>query len=186
MFRGIKIRICVNPPCGIFRIEKEKRMKVIIIMGSSSDAGVMKGAAEALELFGIEWEARVLSAHRVPGELKKYVEEQAEQDAVCFIAGAGLAAHLPGVIASHTSLPVIGVPVRAAFDGLDALLSIVQMPKGVPVATVGVNNSFNAGLLAVQILSVHVPELKRKLKEFRAKRAEAILQEPKDREVFND
>ncbi|MGC9311495.1 MAG: 5-(carboxyamino)imidazole ribonucleotide mutase [Sediminispirochaetaceae bacterium] len=161
-------------------------MKVIIVMGSSSDKQVMKGAADALELFGIEWEARILSAHRVPEELKQYVERQVTEDAACFIAGAGLAAHLPGVIASFTTLPVIGVPLRAAFDGMDALMSIVQMPRGVPVATVGVNNSFNAGLLAVQILAVHVPELKEKLAQFRRERAESILNEPKNREVFND
>jgi len=161
-------------------------MKVVIVMGSSSDAKVMKGAAEALELFGIDWDARILSAHRVPEELKKYVIDQVNGDAACFIAGAGLAAHLPGVVASYTSLPVIGVPIRAAFDGLDALMSIVQMPKGVPVATVGVNNSFNAGLLAAQILAVHIPELKEKINNFRREKAEAILKEPQDREVFND
>lgn len=161
-------------------------MKVIIVMGSISDKQAMKGAADALELFGIEWDARILSAHRVPEELKLYVERQVTEDAACFIAGAGLAAHLPGVIASFTTLPVIGVPLRAAFDGMDALMSIVQMPRGVPVATVGVNNSFNAGLLAVQILAVHVPELKEKLAQFRRERAESILNEPKNREVFND
>lgn len=161
-------------------------MKVAIIMGSKSDAKVMKGAAEALELFNIDWEARVLSAHRVPEALKEYVEKQAASDTFCFIAGAGLAAHLPGVIAAYTTVPVIGVPIRAAFDGLDALLSIVQMPKGVPVATVGVNNSFNAGLLAVQMASMIEPNLKKKLADFRRERAEAILQEPANREVFND
>lgn len=128
-------------------------MGVTIVLGSSSDARVMKGAAEALDACGVEWEARILSAHRMPKELKAYVEEQVQRGTGVFIAGAGLAAHLPGVIASHTVRPVIGVPIRAAFDGLDAMLSMVQMPKGVPVATVGVNNSYNAGLLAVQILA---------------------------------
>ncbi len=128
-------------------------MRVTIVMGSSSDAKVMKGATEALDACGVEWDARILSAHRVPDELKAYIEQQEAAGTGVFIAGAGLAAHLPGVIASHTVKPVIGVPIRAAFDGLDALLSIVQMPKGVPVATVGVNNSYNAGLLAVQMLA---------------------------------
>ncbi len=146
----------------------------------------MRGAAEALELFNIDWDARVISAHRAPEALKEYVEAQEKSETLCFIAGAGLAAHLPGVIAAYTTVPVIGVPIRAAFDGLDALLSIVQMPKGVPVATVGVNNSFNAGLLAVQIAAVIEPELKKKLDNYRRERADAILQEPKNREVFND
>ncbi|MFO7849162.1 MAG: 5-(carboxyamino)imidazole ribonucleotide mutase [Spirochaetia bacterium] len=165
-------------------------MKVVIVMGSGSDSQVMKGAADALDQFGVEWEARILSAHRVPDALKEYVKEQEEDGAVCFIAGAGLAAHLPGVIASFTTVPVIGVPIKAAFDGLDALLSIVQMPKGVPVATVGVNNSFNAGLLAAQMIAaadgkVH-EELKKRIEGFRKKRAEAILEESRNREVFND
>jgi len=129
-------------------------MEVTIVMGSSSDSKVMKGAVEALDACGVEWEARILSAHRMPEELKTYIEGQVAAGTRVFIAGAGLAAHLPGVIASYTVRPVIGVPIRAAFDGLDALLSIVQMPKGVPVATVGVNNSYNAGLLAVQMLAM--------------------------------
>ncbi len=129
-------------------------MEVTIVMGSSSDSKVMKGAVEALDACGVEWEARILSAHRMPEELKAYIEGQVAAGTRVFIAGAGLAAHLPGVIASYTVRPVIGVPIRAAFDGLDALLSIVQMPKGVPVATVGVNNSYNAGLLAVQMLAM--------------------------------
>lgn len=161
-------------------------MKVIIVMGSKSDSKVMKGAAEALELFGIEWEARILSAHRVPDALKSYIQEKEQEETACFIAGAGLAAHLPGVIASHTTAPVIGVPIRAAFDGLDALLSMVQMPKGIPVATVGVNNSFNAGLLAAQIIANDHPDLKKKLQEYRQEKAEAIFAEAKDMEVFDD
>lgn len=161
-------------------------MKVSIVMGSKSDSPVMKGAAEALELCGVEWEARILSAHRVPEELKEYVRRAESEGTACFIAGAGLAAHLPGVIASFTNRPVIGVPIRAAFDGLDALLSIVQMPKGVPVATVGVNNSFNAGTLAVQILAVEHAELQKSLQKLRTEKARAILEEPKDREVFDE
>jgi 5-(carboxyamino)imidazole ribonucleotide mutase len=159
-------------------------MKVVIVLGSSSDRTVMKGAADALEQCGIEWEARILSAHRMPEALKVYIKEQEGQGAACFIAGAGLAAHLPGVIASHTTTPVIGVPIRAAFDGLDSLLSIVQMPKGVPVATVGVNNSYNAGLLAAEILAVHDSTVREKLEQIRRERAEALLQEPQNQEVF--
>ncbi len=172
-------------------------MLVTIVMGSSSDAKVMKGAAEALDACGVEWEARILSAHRMPDELKAYIETQEAAGTRVFIAGAGLAAHLPGVIASHTTRPVIGVPIRAAFDGLDALLSIVQMPKGVPVATVGVNNSYNAGLLAVQMLAAGagafapgaeqgsgVEELNEKVRRLREERAAALMREPQNREVF--
>ena len=135
-------------------------MKVAIIFGSKSDTEKMRGAANCLKEFGIEYSAHVLSAHRVPEKL-----EVEGYDVI--IAGAGLAAHLPGVIASKTTLPVIGVPIEAAFNGMDALLSIVQMPKSIPVATVGVNNSYNAGMLAVQMLSLKSPELKEKLRNFR-------------------
>ena len=170
-------------------------MQVTIVLGSSSDAQVMKGAAEALDACGIEWEARILSAHRMPEELKAYIEAQVAAGTRVFIAGAGLAAHLPGVIASHTTRPVIGVPIRVAFDGLDALLSIVQMPKGVPVATVGVNNSYNAGLLAVQMLAAGgsaqtggaafgEDALDEKLRRLLQERAAALMQEPQNREVF--
>lgn len=188
-------------------------MHVTIVLGSSSDARIMKGAADALDACGVEWESRILSAHRMPEELKAYVEGQVQSGTGVFIAGAGLAAHLPGVIASHTVRPVIGVPIRAAFDGLDALLSIVQMPKGVPVATVGVNNSYNAGLLAVQMLAAgqvtraaqgteterssagkssrqsdrqleDAGELEVKLQRLRRERAAALLKEPQNREVF--
>ena len=164
-------------------------MQVTIVLGSSSDAKVMKGAADALDACGVEWDARILSAHRMPEELKAYIEAQVAAGTRVFIAGAGLAAHLPGVIASHTTRPVIGVPIRAAFDGLDALLSIVQMPKGVPVATVGVNNSYNAGLLAVQMLAAGASatgadELDEKIRRLRQERAAALMQEPQNREVF--
>ena len=141
-------------------------MKVAIIFGSKSDTDKMKGAANCLKEFGIEYSAHVLSAHRVPEKLEETLEKL-EKDGYEVIAGAGLAAHLPGVIASKTVLPVIGVPIEAAFNGMDALLSIVQMPKSIPVATVGVNNSYNAGMLAVQMLSLKCPELKEKLVKFR-------------------
>ena len=142
-------------------------MQVAIFFGSKSDTEVMRGAANVLKEFGIEYKAFVLSAHRVPEKLEETLEEIEAQGCQVIIAGAGLAAHLPGVIASKTILPVIGVPVKAALEGVDALYSIVQMPKSIPVATVGINNSYNAGMLAVQMLSVNNEELKNKLKQFR-------------------
>ena len=142
-------------------------MKVSIIFGSKSDTDKMKGAANCLKEFGLEYSAHVLSAHRVPEKLEETLEKLEKDGYEVIIAGAGLAAHLPGVIASKTVLPVIGVPIEAAFNGMDALLSIVQMPKSIPVATVGVNNSYNAGMLAVQMLSLKCPELREKLVKFR-------------------
>lgn len=142
-------------------------MKVAIIFASKSDTDKMKGAANCLKEFGIEYSAHVLSAHRVPEKLEETLEKLEKDGYEVIIAGAGLAAHLPGVIASKTVLPVIGVPIEAAFNGMDALLSIVQMPKSIPVATVGVNNSYNAGMLAVQMLSLKCPELREKLIKFR-------------------
>ena len=138
-------------------------MKVAIIFGSKSDVDVMKGAANALKEFDIDYTAYVLSAHRVPEKLTETIRKVEEEGCKVIIAGAGLAAHLPGVIASQTVLPVIGVPVKAALEGMDALLSIVQMPKSIPVATVGINNSYNAGMLAVQMLSLQDDDIKNKL-----------------------
>ncbi|GFZ31519.1 N5-carboxyaminoimidazole ribonucleotide mutase [Clostridium zeae] len=152
-------------------------MKVAIFFGSKSDTDVMKGAANALKEFGVEYKAFVLSAHRVPEKLMETLHEIDEQGFEVIIAGAGLAAHLPGVIASHTTMPVIGVPVNAAINGLDALYSIVQMPKSIPVATVGINNSYNAGMLAVQMLSLKYPELKEKLVNFRKDMKEKFIKE---------
>ncbi len=142
-------------------------MKVGIILGSSSDKEVMRNAGKILDDFGISWSAHILSAHRTPELLKEQIMKMEKEGAGCFIAGAGLAAHLPGVIASITTIPVVGVPINAALDGMDSLLSIVQMPKGIPVATVGINNSTNAGLLAVQFLSAGDNELKNKMKKYR-------------------
>lgn len=152
-------------------------MKVAIIFGSKSDKEVMKGAAQALKEFGVGYEAFILSAHRVPEKLMEVLDRLEEEDCEGIIAGAGLAAHLPGVIASHTTLPVIGVPINAAVNGLDSLFSIVQMPKAIPVATVGINNSYNAGLLAVQMLALKYPELKEKLKEYRKNMKEKFINE---------
>lgn len=125
-----------------------------IVMGSDSDWRVMKDAAEALDEFGVEYEVRVVSAHRMPEEMLAYGREAASRDLRVIIAGAGGAAHLPGMLAAVTTLPVIGVPVPLKYlDGLDSLLSIVQMPAGVPVATVSVGGARNAGLLAVRMMS---------------------------------
>ncbi len=147
-------------------------MKVAIVFGSKSDTEVMKGAVDCLKKFEIEYSAHILSAHRVPELLEETLDKLEKENYGVVIAGAGLAAHLPGVIASKTTLPVIGVPIRAALEGMDALLSIVQMPKSIPVATVGINNSFNAGMLAVQILSVGNEGLQKKLKDFRVQMKE--------------
>ena len=136
---------------------------VSIIMGSTSDMPVMEKAAEILNTFRIPFEINALSAHRTPAEVEKFSKEAAGRGIKVIIAEAGMAAHLPGVIASKTVLPVIGVPLNAALNGEDALLSIVQMPKSIPVATVGINNSYNAGMLAVEILAIKYPELKEKL-----------------------
>lgn len=152
-------------------------MKVAIFFGSKSDTDTMKGAANALKEFGVEYKAFILSAHRVPEKLEETLEQIEKEGYEVVIAGAGLAAHLPGVIASKTILPVIGIPVNAALNGLDALFSIVQMPKGIPVATVGINNSYNAGMLAVQMLSLKYPEIKEKLINYRKEMKENFIKE---------
>ena len=149
--------------------------KVAILMGSKSDFPVVRPAAEALKKFGVETEVRVISAHRTPDEAHAFAEN-AEKNAVEVIVGAaGKAAHLGGIIAAYTTLPVIGLPVKTdMMGGLDSLLSIVQMPSGIPVATVGVNGGENAGLLALEILGVKYPDIARKLKEFKASMANKI------------
>ncbi len=144
-------------------------MKVGILFGSRSDVEKMRGAARCLEEFDIPWEAHVLSAHRVPDELERRLEEMQNSGVKVFICGAGLAAHLPGVVASKTILPVIGVPLSAKLNGTDALYSMVQMPKPIPVATVGIDNSFNAGMLAVQMLALVDADLSRRLGTWREK-----------------
>ena len=145
-------------------------MKVAIIFGSQSDQSVMKKAADVLREMGVEYSANVLSAHRVPELLSETLKRLEAEGTEVIIAGAGLAAHLPGVIASQTVLPVIGVPVgTGGLGGLDSLLSIVQMPKPIPVATVGVDNAANAAQLACQILAIKYPELKEKLISARKK-----------------
>lgn len=159
-------------------------MKVAIIFGSKSDKEIMRGAADVLKEFGIEYKASILSAHRVPEKLTEEIKFLEENNFECIIAGAGLAAHLPGVIASQTVMPVIGVPINAALNGLDSLFSIVQMPKAIPVATVGINNSYNAGMLAVQILSIKYPEVLIKLKKFRVSMKEKFIKENNEEVQF--
>lgn len=142
-------------------------MKVLILFGSPSDKDTMKRAKDLLDEFGVENESYAISAHRAPDLLEKVLREKESEGFEVIIAGAGLAAHLPGVVASKTVLPVIGVPLKGALEGLDALLSIVQMPKQIPVATVGINNAANAAMLAVEILSIKYPELREKLLNYR-------------------
>lgn len=143
--------------------------RVGIVMGSDSDWPTMKAAAEALAEFGIEYEADVVSAHRMPEEMIAYGQQAAARGLSVIIAGAGGAAHLPGMLAAVTPLPVIGVPVPLKYlDGMDSLLSIVQMPAGVPVAAVAIGNARNAGLLAARILGVSDPALQARMVDFQA------------------
>ena len=145
-----------------------------VVMGSDSDLPVMGQAAEVLAELGIAAETRVVSAHRTPVEMIAYGQQAIERGLSVIIAGAGGAAHLPGMLAAVTSLPVIGVPVSLnKLDGLDSLLSIVQMPKGVPVATVAIDGARNAGLLAARILAVSDPRLRERLDNFREAQAQA-------------
>ena len=144
-------------------------------MGSDSDLRVMQDAVDALDEFGVSHEVRILSAHRTPDEMREYATTAAERGVRVIIAGAGGAAHLPGMTASYTPLPVIGVPVTATkLDGLDSLLSIVQMPAGVPVATVAVDNARNAGLLAVRILATSDSDLRAAMEKFQSDLGEKV------------
>ena len=145
-----------------------------VVMGSDSDLPVMRGAADVLRDLGVPHEVRVVSAHRTPHDMIAYGGEAADRGLRVIVAGAGGAAHLPGMLAAVTTLPVIGVPVRSsALDGMDSLLSIVQMPRGVPVATVAIDGGRNAGLLAAQILALSDPELAHRIAAIRAEMAEA-------------
>ena len=151
-------------------------MKIGIVMGSTSDWGVMKGAVEILESFGVGYEVKVLSAHRTPHQLEEWVSDLRERGFASVIAGAGGAAHLAGVVAAFTTLPVIGVPVKgSAFEGMDSLLSMVQMPSGLPVAVVAVNGAKNASLLAIEIMAVTDSTLKAKMDQFRKQQADKVL-----------
>ncbi len=140
---------------------------VSIIMGSTSDLPVMEKAAQVLNDLKIPFEINALSAHRTPEAVEKFAKGAEEKGIKVIIAAAGMAAHLPGVIASMTKLPIIGVPIKASLDGLDALLAIVQMPPGIPVATVGINGAQNAGILAAQMLSLGDKELALRVADFK-------------------
>ena len=152
-------------------------MKVSVIMGSTSDLEVMSAAFTTLEQFGIPYEKKVISAHRAPELLATYAREAKGRGIDIIIAGAGGAAHLPGVTAAYTPLPVIGIPIQTkALGGMDSLLSIVQMPSGIPVATVGINGAKNAALLAVEILALRDESLARKYDAFRQEQTRKIVE----------
>ncbi len=155
--------------------------KIAIILGSDSDLPVLDKGFKIIEKLGLDYELRILSAHRTPEAVEAYIKSFDEKGIELVIAGAGKAAHLPGVIAAQTVKPVIGLPIRASLDGVDALYSIVQMPGGIPVATVGINASDNAVLLAAQILALKFPEIRKKLEDHRIEMRDAVLE--KDRHI---
>ena len=154
--------------------------KVSIIMGSTSDLPVMEKAAEVLNNFCIPFEMNALSAHRTPAEVEDFAKNAAERGIEVIIAGAGMAAHLPGVIAAMTPVPVSGVPIKSSVEGMDALLAIVQMPPGIPVATVAINGAMNAGILAAQILAVGDAELKKKILSYKESLKKKIVDANKE------
>ena len=151
-------------------------MKVGIVMGSKSDYPVVQKAEQMLDKFGVEYETRIISAHRTPRQAEEFAANAEAAGFGCIIAAAGKAAHLAGVLAATTPLPVIGIPMKSStLDGLDSLLSVVQMPKGVPVATVAIDGAENAALLAVQILATADPALRQAMKDFKKKQEEEIV-----------
>jgi 5-(carboxyamino)imidazole ribonucleotide mutase len=157
------------------------KIQVAILMGSDSDYPIMQKAEEILDRFGVTYQTRVLSAHRTPKQTTQFVSSSLKNGAKVFIAGAGGAAHLPGVVAAHSSFPVIGVPILGkSMNGLDSLLSIVQMPPGVPVATVSVDGAKNAALLAVQILATSSIELKTKMDDYKKEMEREVLRKDKN------
>jgi len=155
--------------------------KVAVVMGSKSDWTTMQAAVEILQTLGVEYHTEVVSAHRTPQKLASFAEQAAGNGFGVIVAGAGGAAHLPGMIAAHTRLPVLGVPVQSkALNGMDSLLSIVQMPKGIAVGTlaIGTAGAFNAGLLACQILALNSPGLAARIEDFRLTQTQAVLDNP--------
>ena len=155
--------------------------KAALIMGSDSDWPTVSGAAKMLRRFGIPFEARVISAHRTPKAAHDFAEAAEADGFGVIIAAAGKAAHLAGVLAAYTTLPVIGLPIKSStMDGLDSLLSTVQMPEGVPVATVAINGAANAGILAAQILALGEPELTEKLRDYKREMAEKVEEKNKN------
>jgi 5-(carboxyamino)imidazole ribonucleotide mutase len=149
---------------------------VSIIMGSTSDLPVMEGAAKILNDFRIPFEMNALSAHRTPEEVEKFAKGAASRGIKVIIAAAGMAAHLPGVIASMTPVPVIGVPIKASLEGLDSILSILQMPPGIPVATVGINAAQNSGILAAQIVATGDPTIMKEIVKYKESLKKKIVQ----------
>ncbi|QHI72475.1 5-(carboxyamino)imidazole ribonucleotide mutase [Aminipila terrae] len=151
-------------------------MKVAIVMGSKSDYPVVQKAEDLLKEFGVECETRIISAHRTPRVAEEFASTAEEKGIEVIIAAAGKAAHLAGVLAATTPLPVIGIPMKSStMDGLDSLLSVVQMPKGVPVATVAIDGAENSALLAIQMLSIKYPELRQKIKDYKVKMEKDII-----------
>jgi 5-(carboxyamino)imidazole ribonucleotide mutase len=159
----------------------KENVKVGIIMGSDSDLEIMKESAQVLDEFNVAYEIKIVSAHRTPDFMSEYAKTARSRGIQVIIAGAGGSAHLPGMTAAYTTIPVIGVPIKSkSLDGLDSLLSIVQMPAGVPVATVAINGARNAGLLAIEILSLNNKELEEKLSSFKNKiKNESLLKNEK-------
>ena len=157
-------------------MERNDKMKVGIVMGSKSDYPVVERAEKVLTYFGVEFETRIISAHRTPVAAMEFASTAEENGIEVIIAAAGKAAHLGGVLAAFTPMPVIGLPVKSStLTGLDSLLSIVQMPKGVPVATVAIDGAENAGILAVQMLSLKYPELRQAMKDYKAKMEREVM-----------
>lgn len=153
----------------------EKKNKVAIVMGSDSDFPTIRPAIKILKSFGVKFEVSIMSAHRNPYNISEYAKTAEDRGIGVIIGAAGKAAHLPGVIAAYTTLPVIGLPIKSStLDGLDSLLSIVQMPKGIPVATVAIDGSENAALLAIQILSISDEQLAKDLKKYRSSMAQQV------------
>ena len=154
--------------------------QVSIIMGSTSDLPIMEKTAQILNDFEIPFEMQALSAHRTPEEVENFAKGAADRGIKVIIAAAGMAAHLPGVIAALTPLPVIGVPIKSSLEGLDALLSILQMPPGIPVATVGINAAQNAGILAAQIIGVEEPRVRKAVIDYKANLKKKIINANED------
>lgn len=154
--------------------------KVSIIMGSTSDLPVMEAAAKFLDQMEIPFEINALSAHRTPAEVEEFATNAAQRGIEVIIAGAGMAAHLPGVIAAMTPLPVIGVPIKASLEGIDAALAMLQMPPGIPVATVAINGALNAAILALQIMATADDGLKQKMIEYKESLKQKIVKANKD------
>ncbi len=155
--------------------------KVALVMGSLSDFKSLEGCIKLLKKFKVETEVRVISAHRTPEQAAEFAKSAEERGIEVILAAAGKAAHLAGVLASMTALPVIGIPMNSStMDGLDSLLSTVQMPTGIPVATVAINGGGNAALLAVQMLSIKYPELRAAMKEYRAQQTQEVIERDKE------